>query len=68
MVVMEKRKRVLEEDHPDSLTSMARLASSYSCQDQWKDAEALELVVMEKRKQVQGEDHPDTLSSMANLH
>jgi hypothetical protein len=27
--VMETRKRVLREDHPDTLTSMANLASTY---------------------------------------
>ena len=67
VVVMEKRKDALGEEHPDTLSSMANLAGTYKKQGQWKEAEALEVVVMEKRKDVLGEEHPDTLSSMANL-
>jgi hypothetical protein len=60
---MEKRKQVLGDDHPDTLTSMANLAAAtYSNQGRWNDAEGLEVVVMEKRKQVLGDDHPDTLT------
>ena len=67
MVVMEKTKQVLEDDHPDTLTSIANLASTYRNQGHWKEAETLDVVVMEKRKQVLGDDHPDTLASVANL-
>ena len=48
VVVMEKRKHALGEEHPDTLTSMANLASTYRNQGQWKEAKALEVVVMEK--------------------
>jgi hypothetical protein len=58
VVVMEKRKQLLGEDHPDTLTSMGNLAATYRNQGRWKDAEVLEVVVMEKRKQLLGEDHP----------
>ncbi|OHW97538.1 PFS and TPR domain-containing protein [Colletotrichum incanum] len=47
----------LAQGHPSTLTSMANLASTYSNQGWWEEAEQLEL----------GADHPDTLSSMANL-
>jgi Tetratricopeptide repeat len=67
VMVMEKRKRLQEDDHPDTLTSMANLATTYSNQGRWNDAEALQVVVMEKRKRLQGDDHPDTLTSMADL-
>ncbi|KAJ7209090.1 P-loop containing nucleoside triphosphate hydrolase protein [Mycena rebaudengoi] len=67
VVVMEMRKRVLGEEHPDTLTSMGNLASTYRSQGRWKDAEALEVVVMEMRKRVLGEEHPDTLTSMGSL-
>ncbi|KAF1965815.1 HET-domain-containing protein [Bimuria novae-zelandiae CBS 107.79] len=65
--VMETRKRVLGEEHPDTLTSMANLASTYRNQGRWKEAEGLFVQVMETRKRVLGEEHPDTLTSMANL-
>ncbi|KAJ7291653.1 P-loop containing nucleoside triphosphate hydrolase protein [Mycena rebaudengoi] len=66
-VVMERNKRVLGEEHPSTLTSMANLASTYRNQGRWKDAEALFVVVMEMSKRVLGEEHPSTLTSMANL-
>ncbi|ORY18336.1 hypothetical protein BCR34DRAFT_670856 [Clohesyomyces aquaticus] len=65
--VMQTRKRVLGEEHLDTLTSMANLASTFWNQGRWKEAEALEAQVMETRKRVLGEEHPDTLTSMANL-
>jgi tetratricopeptide (TPR) repeat protein len=65
--VVEKRKRVLGEDHPDTLDSMGFLASTFSDQGRWLVTEELYQQVVEKRKRVQGEDHPDTLTSMDNL-
>ena len=41
---------VLGEEHPDTLTSMANLASTYRNQGRWKEAEKLEVQVMETRK------------------
>ena len=65
--VMETSKRILGEEHPDTLTSMANLASTYRNQGRWKEAEELEVQVMDVRKRVLGEEHPDTLTNMANL-
>ena len=52
VVVMEKMKHVLGEEHPDTLISMGNLAATYRQQSQWKEAEALEVVVVEKTKHV----------------
>ena len=49
VMVMEKRKELLGEDHPDTLLSMGNLAMTYQKQGRLKDAEVLELAVMEKR-------------------
>jgi Tetratricopeptide repeat len=57
----------LGEEHPDTLTSMGNLASTYKDQGRWMEAEKLDISVMEIRKRVLGEEHPDMLSSMANL-
>ncbi|KAJ6126484.1 hypothetical protein N7523_002096 [Penicillium sp. IBT 18751x] len=65
--VMETRKTKLGVDHPDTLTSMANLASTYRSQGRWEEAEQLFVQVMETRKMKLGVDHPDTLTSMANL-
>ncbi|KJZ69219.1 hypothetical protein HIM_11398 [Hirsutella minnesotensis 3608] len=61
------RKRVLGEEHPDTLSSMAWLASTYSSQGRWKEAEEVQLRAMETSKRLLGEEHPNTLSSMARL-
>src|SRR4051812_2272258 len=66
-MVMETRKRVLGQEHPSTLTSMANLASTYRNQGRWKEAEELDVKAMETRKRVLGQEHPDTLTSMANL-
>jgi hypothetical protein len=63
---MQARKRVLTDEHPDTLASMANLAATYRNQGRWKEAEELEVQVLETRKRVLTE-HPDTLISMHNL-
>ena len=65
--VMQTMKRVLTDEHPDTLTSMASLAATYREQGRWKEAEELEVQVLETRKRVLSDEHPDTLTSMANL-
>jgi len=64
---LETRKRVLGPEHPDTLISMANLASTYRNQGRWDHAEELEIQALETRKRVLGLEHPDTLISMANL-
>jgi hypothetical protein len=46
---------------------MANLASTYSNQGWWKEAEELDVQVMETRKRVLGEEHPSTLTNIDNL-
>lgn len=67
MQVTETRKRVLGEEHPSTLISKANLASTFSKQGRWKEAEKLEVQVTETTKRVLREEHPDTLTGMANL-
>ena len=52
--VVEKRKRVLGDDHPDTLKSMLSLAATYRALDRLNDADALETVVEEHRKHREG--------------
>ncbi|ERF68964.1 hypothetical protein EPUS_08198 [Endocarpon pusillum Z07020] len=65
--VIETRKRVQGQEHPDTLISMNNLASTYLDQGQWKEAEELGMQTMEMRKRVLGQEHPHTLISMNNL-
>ena len=67
VVMMEKRKRLLGENHPDTLLGMRNVANIYRNQGRWNDAEELSSVVMEKTKRLLGEDHPDMLLSMGTL-
>ncbi|RDK41730.1 hypothetical protein M752DRAFT_319773 [Aspergillus phoenicis ATCC 13157] len=61
------RAGMLGPEYPDTLASMANLASIYWNQGRLKEAEELEVQVLELRKRVLGPEHPDTLASMANL-
>jgi tetratricopeptide (TPR) repeat protein len=65
--VMQTRKRVLGNEHPDTLISMNNLASTFRNQGRWKEAEELEVQAMQTRKRVLGNEHPDTLISITNL-
>jgi len=67
VMAMEKRKRMLGDDHPDTLISMEEVAGTYWGLGRWSDAEALLLVVLGKRRLVLGDDHPDTLRGMEHL-
>ena len=67
MKVLDLHKKVLGPEHPDTLTSMANLAVTYSGQGKYEEAGELELKVLDLSKKVLGPEHPDTLISMANL-
>ncbi|KAJ7850762.1 hypothetical protein B0H14DRAFT_839018 [Mycena olivaceomarginata] len=60
-------KRLLGEEHPDTLGAMAYLANSYSALGQSKEAAELRKAVLEKSTRLLGEEHPDTLQAMAYL-
>ena len=60
MQVMETRRRVLGDEHPDTLITMANLG-------RWQEAEELQVQAMQTRRKVLGDEHPSTLVSMANL-
>ena len=50
--VLQKRRRILGEEHPNTLTSMANLAVTYRDQGRTGEAVALEEEVLQKRKQL----------------
>ncbi|KAK4033926.1 hypothetical protein C8A01DRAFT_49591 [Parachaetomium inaequale] len=65
--VMGTRKRVLGEEHPDTLTSMANLAHTWRCQARLGDALDLMKTCFHHQKQVLGRDHPNTVSTLFAL-
>jgi hypothetical protein len=64
---MKARKKVLGQEHKDTLWSVAMVGLAYKLGGRWDNAEKLEVQVMETRKTRLGADHPDTLTSMSNL-
>jgi Tetratricopeptide repeat len=60
-------KKLLGEEHPDTLIAMHNLPSTFWNLGKWKDSEELHVQVVEARKRVLGREHPDTLTSMDNL-
>jgi len=61
------RRRLLGEEHPETLDAMAALAFIYRTQGRLEEAERLDRRVLEARRRVLGEDHPDTLETMTEL-
>ena len=49
---MDMRKKLLGEEHPHTLTSMANLASTYQNQGRWNEAEKLELEIMKLKMRI----------------
>ena len=65
--VLDKRKIMLGEEHPDTLISMVNLALTYRNRERLNDAEKLGIQVLATSKRVLGAEHLDTLFSMNNL-
>ena len=65
--VYNARKEILGKKHPDTLTSLNNLASSYSYLGDYNKACELQNAVYNARKEILGEKHPDTLSALHNL-
>jgi Tetratricopeptide repeat len=66
-VTFETRRRVLGEEHPDTLSSMNNLA--FTLQGQGRNDKAVNLIseCVRLRNQILGAEHPDTLDSSAAL-
>ncbi len=61
------RRRVLGEEHPDTLRSIASMAVLVDAQGKLAESEPYYREALEKRRRVLGEEHPDTLKSIASL-
>ena len=66
-IAMEIRKKILGQEHKETLRSMGMVGLAKSLGGQWDQAEKLQVQVMETCKTVFGAEHPDTLTSIANL-
>ncbi|GAB1311975.1 hypothetical protein MFIFM68171_02185 [Madurella fahalii] len=64
---MRARKKVLGQEHDETLDSIEMVALTHMLRGQWKEAEPLFVQVVDMRKRVLGSEHASTLTSMANL-
>jgi tetratricopeptide (TPR) repeat protein len=65
--VMQSRRRVLDNQHPFTLSIMNNLALTYDHQGRWQEAEELQVQVMHTMKRVLGNEHPYTLAGTLHL-
>ena len=61
------RRRVLGEDHPDTLQSISDMGSLLVSQGKPGDAESYVREALERRRRVLGEEHPDTVRSIEDM-
>lgn len=64
---MKERKKILGDEHNDTLNGMAMVGLAYKLNGRWDKAEKLDVLVMEMSKTKLGVDHLYTLISIANL-
>ncbi|EHK19877.1 uncharacterized protein TRIVIDRAFT_155683 [Trichoderma virens Gv29-8] len=65
--VLHLRRELLGEKHPDTIRSMADLATTYHAQGRYDKAKGIYKQTLDLQREVLGEKHPDTIRSMANL-
>jgi Tetratricopeptide repeat len=64
---LDRRRRVLGDDHPDTLPSANNLADDLRRLGEVQAARDLDQDTLDRRRRVLGDDHPDTLTSANNL-
>ncbi|MFD6726017.1 tetratricopeptide repeat protein, partial [Streptomyces sp. NPDC060131] len=64
---LERRRRILGEEHPDTLDSAHSLAVTLHALGQPTDAHRMHEDTLDRRRRTLGEDHPDTLDSAHSL-
>jgi serine/threonine protein kinase/tetratricopeptide (TPR) repeat protein len=64
---LQTRRRVVGQDHPDTLASANALANLYWFQGKYREAEPLYRDILERRTRLLGADHKDTLRANYDL-
>jgi tetratricopeptide (TPR) repeat protein len=65
--VLNTRKKILGQEHPNTTFIMGNLACTYSDRGKYTEAEKLFIQVLDVRKKNLGEEHPATILTMGNL-
>jgi len=64
---LDRCRRVLGDDHPNTLTSASNLANDLRDLGDHQAARDLNQATLDRKRRVLGDDHPDTLRSADNL-
>jgi serine/threonine protein kinase/tetratricopeptide (TPR) repeat protein len=64
---LEIRRRLLGEEHPETLTSLSHAGTLLKTQGRQTEAEPYYRKMLEGRRRVLGDDHPDTLTAISNM-
>jgi hypothetical protein len=64
---LDVKRRVLGEEHPDTLITIADVADLWQDQGKYGQAEGLYARVLTVRRRVLGTQHPDTIAALASL-
>jgi eukaryotic-like serine/threonine-protein kinase len=67
VAALEIQRRVLGEEHPDTLQTAHDLSEVLSFQDKNEEAEQLARQLLETRRRVLGDEHVETLNAMSDL-
>ena len=66
-IAIEVRKKVLGQEHQETLGSMNLASLIYVMGGRWREAEELQLQVRETSRKTLGKEHPNTLTSIESL-
>ena len=66
-VMLEKSRRLLGDDHPNTLSTMNYVVSTYNSRGRMAEAGRIHDEMLEKTRWILGNDHLDTLMTMSNL-
>jgi tetratricopeptide (TPR) repeat protein len=67
LIALSAAKRILGDEHPNTLTTRANLASSYWSAGRTDEALAIEEELLRDSERIRGNDHPRTVTARANL-
>ncbi|OCL01560.1 hypothetical protein AOQ84DRAFT_306480, partial [Glonium stellatum] len=65
--VLEKRRHILGDEHPDTIAAMNNLANTLGDLGQHQNAATIFREVLEKSRRILGDEHPDTITAINNL-
>jgi hypothetical protein len=65
--VLEKRKRILGEEHPSTISAMNNLAGTLGDQGKLDEGIALLEIAVQRMRHIRGDEHPHTKVAVSNL-